>query len=369
MSADALEVAALRTRIVRVRLPAPVVAPMGRMRERAALFVELVDANGARGHGEVFANWPPGGALHRRRLLHEVFAPAIEGRAFDSPEALLAHVERASRVLRLQCDEPGPFDQCGAGLAMAGWDLVATRAGERLADRLRVRLGDPGPAADAVPAYVSGIAPARLAEAIDAWRARGVRAFKTMVGARWRDALPILAAARERHGDAIALMVDANQAWDEAEALAAVRALRGLALRWIEEPLPVDAPRDAWRRVAEAADAPLAGGENLRGDAAFDAAIEQGVLRVLQPDAIKWGGPMRIAAVGRRAREAGLRFCPHYLGGPVGHRASAHVLAAVGGDGLLETDANGRLLADAAGRAMRLDADGRVPIGPLGSAR
>lgn len=363
----ALVVARIDTRLVRVRLAAPAHTPLGTMRERAALLVRIVRTDGASGWGEVFSNWPPGGSRHRRRLIRDVLAPAIEGRGFDSPDAMGAALERASHRLRLQCDEPGPFDQCIAGLSMAGWDAIATGEGLRLADVLRRQIGaGAGAGADAVPVYTSGIGPARLVETITAWRARGVRAFKTMVGAAWRDALPALAAARDAHGDAIDLMLDANQAWTLDEALAAVRALHPFGLRWIEEPLPVDAPVDDWFRVADATDIALAGGENLRGDAAFDAAIGAGALRVIQPDPIKWGGPARVAEVGRRARAAGLRFCPHHLGGPVGLRACAHVLAAVGGDGLLETDVNGHLLGDAAGLPLRLDDAGRLPLAPLG---
>jgi L-alanine-DL-glutamate epimerase-like enolase superfamily enzyme len=40
------------------------------------------------------------------------------------------------------------------------------------------------------------------------------------------------------------------------------------------------------------------------------------------------------------ALEAGKRYCPHYLGGRIGLLASAHILAAAGGDGLLELDIN-----------------------------
>jgi L-alanine-DL-glutamate epimerase-like enolase superfamily enzyme len=43
-------------------------------------------------------------------------------------------------------------------------------------------------------------------------------------------------------------------------------------------------------------------------------------------------------------RESGARFCPHYLGAGIGLMASAHVLAAAGGDGVLEVDANDNLL-------------------------
>ena len=42
----------------------------------------------------------------------------------------------------------------------------------------------------------------------------------------------------------------------------------------------------------------------------------------------------------RAALAAGLHYCPHYLGGGIGLLASAHLLAAVGGDGLLEVDCN-----------------------------
>ncbi len=44
--------------------------------------------------------------------------------------------------------------------------------------------------------------------------------------------------------------------------------------------------------------------------------------------------------VARRILAAGCVYCPHYLGGGIGLLASAHLLAAAGGDGRLEIDAN-----------------------------
>lgn len=61
---------------------------------------------------------------------------------------------------------------------------------------------------------------------------------------------------------------------------------------------------------------------------------------MLQPDLAKWGGFSGCLPVARRALAAGLRFCPHYLGGGVGLIAAAHLLAAAGGRGMLEIDAN-----------------------------
>jgi D-galactarolactone cycloisomerase len=71
--------------------------------------------------------------------------------------------------------------------------------------------------------------------------------------------------------------------------------------------------------------------------------------------------------VARAIRATGLRYCPHYLGGGIGLLASAHLLAAVGGDGILEIDANpnplrtetcGPLTAIREGRARLTDAPG-----------
>jgi D-galactarolactone cycloisomerase len=64
------------------------------------------------------------------------------------------------------------------------------------------------------------------------------------------------------------------------------------------------------------------------------------VFGVVQPDLAKWGGLSGCLPVARQIRDSGARFCPHYLGGGVGLLASAHLLAAVGGDGLLEIDSN-----------------------------
>jgi L-alanine-DL-glutamate epimerase-like enolase superfamily enzyme len=69
-------------------------------------------------------------------------------------------------------------------------------------------------------------------------------------------------------------------------------------------------------------------------------AIESKAFDVLQPDIAKWGGISASWAVIQNALSRGLRYCPHYLGAGIGLMASAHLLAASGGDGLLEVDAN-----------------------------
>ena len=61
----------------------------------------------------------------------------------------------------------------------------------------------------------------------------------------------------------------------------------------------------------------------------------------------KWGGVTGCLAIARAAREAGRVYGPHFLGGGIGLEASAHVLSAAGGPGLLEIDVNPNPLREA----------------------
>jgi D-galactarolactone cycloisomerase len=67
---------------------------------------------------------------------------------------------------------------------------------------------------------------------------------------------------------------------------------------------------------------------------------------VVQPDIAKWGGLTECSGIARDIVKSGKTFCPHYLGGGIGLLASAHLLAGIGGDGLLEVDSNDNPLRD-----------------------
>jgi len=136
-------------------------------------------------------------------------------------------------------------------------------------------------------------------------------------------------------------MVDANQAWDLDTALAMAERLAVEAPVWLEEPLRADRPIAEWQRLAQASPVPLAAGENAIGTDAFAAIVKSGAIAVVQPDLAKWGGISGVLRVIDGIADAGLRYCPHYLGAGIGLLASAHLLAARGRpDGLLEVDSN-----------------------------
>lgn len=338
-SAVSVTPVSVETFVFRYPVSTPVRTSFGVMHDRPALFVRVVDEDGTVGWGEVWCNFPAVGAEHRARLIESALAPKLIGQTFGSPAAAFHDLTDAMAVLAIQSGEPGPLAQAIAGIDIALWDVAARKAKQPLWGLL-------GGASPSVGVYASGINP-EVPEKLAARRQEeGYRAFKLKVGFGAERDLANLKALRATLGDDAALMVDANQAWTLPQALDMAPRLEPFGLRWLEEPIRADRSWEEWKRLAGSTKLELAAGENLAGDAAFDAALRSNALGVVQPDLGKWGGFSGCLGVAAKIREAGLRFCPHWLGGGIGLIASAHLLAATGGNGLLEVDANPNPLRD-----------------------
>ena len=319
--------------VLRAPVAEPVANAFGAMGNRPAVFVRVAASDGAWGWGEVFANFPQVGAEHRARLVASIFAPLLAGAPADDPAPVRALLEERTRRMAIQCGEPGPFAQVVGALDQAMWDIAARRACVPLWKHLG---GSPR-----VRVYASGIGPDRVDAVARAKWAEGYRAFKLKVGfGAARDAANLAAMRAALPADAT-IMCDANQAWTPEEAPARIAELAPLAPLWIEEPIGADQPLDAWRALARASPVALAAGENLRGQQAFEDAIDAGVLAFVQPDVGKWGGVSGGLDVARHADAHGVAYCPHWLAGGVGLAASMHALAGSGSaGGYAEVDAN-----------------------------
>lgn len=335
---DGFTIRSIEAFCYRYPLATPVVTSFGKMLNRPAVFVRAVDEDGVEGWGEAWSNFPAPGAEHRARLVNEVLAPGLVGRKFGSPAQAFQTLSRGTEVLALQCGEPGPFAQAIAGIDLALWDLSARRQRLPLWRLL-------GGQSDTIKVYASGINPGGAAQTAEAALARGHRALKLKVGFGTETDLANLAALRGLLGAGM-LASDANQGWSMAQALQMLPRLAEFDLRWLEEPIRADRPREEWRRLHAAAKMPIAAGENISSVDAFKDVLSEGVLGVVQPDIAKWGGLSLCTGLARDILEAGKTFCPHYLGGGLGLLASAHLLAGIGGDGWLEVDANDNPLRD-----------------------
>jgi D-galactarolactone cycloisomerase len=325
-------IARIGTFVFRAPVGEPVVTSFGAISDRVSVLVRVEDADGAHGWGDVWCNFPSYGAEHRGLVLHRTLAPLALGRAVDDPAALWRELAMRTHVLALQSGDAGAFSAALAGLDAALWDLKARRAGLPLARLL-------GGAVRDVPVYASGLNPGDGPDTVERARAEGYRRFKQKIGFGEEVDLPNLRRIASGLREGEVLLVDANQGWTADEARRMAPKLNELPLGWVEEPVAADRPEEEWRLLAEAYAAPLAGGENLRGQDLLRAASDPW-LGVVQPDVGKWGGVSGCLAVGQAAVEAGKRYCPHWLSGGIGLMASAHLLSAVGGAGMLEVDSN-----------------------------
>ncbi len=327
-----LSIDRLEAFVFRAPIDIPVQTSFGIMRDRPAVFIRITDTDGCTGWGEVWCNFPTVGAEHRARLIDSVFAPLLVGRTIESASSAFFDLTEQTAVLAIQSAEPGPIAQCIAGIDIAVWDLQARR--NKLP--LWKMLGGHSPR---VRVYASGLNPTDPQVLAADKLAQGYRAFKLKVGFGLERDTANLRALRKVIGDA-PLMIDANQAWDCDTAVAMAHAFEVFEPVWLEEPLRADRPIAEWQALASTTRIRLAAGENIASFAGFDAALASKAFGVMQPDLAKWGGFTGCLSVARQLIDQGVRFCPHYLGAGVGLLASAHLLAAAGGDGMLEVDAN-----------------------------
>jgi D-galactarolactone cycloisomerase len=333
----------------------PVQTSFGTMRDRPAVFVEIEDRSGTVGWGEIWCNFPSVAAEHRCNIVSEVLRPLLQSKSFISPREAFDFLTEATRVLAIQSGEAGPIAQSIAGIDIALWDLFARKRGASLWSLLGGQTGQIG-------VYASGINPTAPVDVVARYRALGHRTFKLKVGFSDDGDVSNVAAIRDRFGHSIDLAVDANQAWQLSAAHRMADRLRDFNLCWLEEPLRADVAWEEWRTLSRTTDIPIAAGENIAGEGAFRDAIDSGALGILQPDLAKWGGFSGCSPVSRSIRDAGLRFCPHFLGGGIGLIASAHLLAAAGGDGLLEIDSNDNPLRECLAGPLFEIANGRTQL-------
>jgi L-alanine-DL-glutamate epimerase-like enolase superfamily enzyme len=153
----------------------------------------------------------------------------------------------------------------------------------------------------------------------------GARAVKFKVGGRMSnnaDAMPgrtegLIRLVRKTLGDKVTIYADANGSYDAAKAIAVGRLLQDCGINMFEEPCPFDHLEET-KRVADALEIPVAGGEQETSLRRFRWMIHHDAVQVVQPDLHYNGGFIRATRVARMAARAGLSVVPHMSGEGVG---------------------------------------------------
>ena len=222
-----------------------------------------------------------------------------------------------------------------SGIDMALWDIRGKALGLPLYRVL-------GGTRKAIPAYAGGVSLGyqQKSQLIDEARAsvdRGYKAIKLRVGDSVERDIERMSAIRETFGKELVILSDANIGYTLDQVRRVMPAMDELGIGWLEEPFPAPDFR-SYREAARLGRTPLAAGENHYTRFEFDRLIEDGAVRILQPDLSKSGGiteGLRIAALAAAAR---LPIHPHSSMTGLNHAATIHFLAAIGNGGYFEGD-------------------------------
>jgi len=141
--------------------------------------------------------------------------------------------------------------------------------------------------------------------------AAGFTHVKFKVGADLQDDIRRLSIAREELGEAMNIMIDANQVWEVDQAIKWVKALSFARPLFIEEPTSPDDV--AGHKAIRKAVAPIkvATGEMCQNRIMFKQFIAGGAIDIVQIDACRLGGLNEVLAVQLMAAKYGLPVWPH----------------------------------------------------------
>ena len=345
-------VVSITTYGVNYPLAAPMADAVHHIPGRAALLVEVACDDGRVGTGESAIYG--GTASVTEALVHDVLAPRVLGGDPTRPELLWQRMLWPSH----QLGTGGALPMAIAGVDIAVWDLLGQLAGLPLfrllgGHQTRVRAYASG------GFYFDGKDASALAEEFKGYAARGYGHAKMKVGrtpetpmnplvhmtepgfaaGSLADDLARVRAVRQALDDDFRLMVDANNAWDVATALAAGRELEGLGVHWFEEPVATD-DRAGSARLAAALDVPVAGYETESQLSGFRDLIAAGAVDIVQPDVIWAGGITTCRRIAALAYAAGLPCVPHVYSTAVSIAANLHFMASLPNCYLLEYDQN-----------------------------
>jgi D-galactarolactone cycloisomerase len=133
-------------------------------------------------------------------------------------------------------------------------------------------------------------------------------------------------AVRDAIGDKVALMVDANHAYDAVAAIRLGRMIERHDISWFEEPVP---PEDisGYRAVKEAIAIPVAGGECEFTRFGFRDLLASRAIDIIQPDTCAAGGLSECKKIADMAEAFGVRYNPHVWGTGIAIAASLQLLA------------------------------------------
>ncbi|HEY5636958.1 MAG TPA: mandelate racemase/muconate lactonizing enzyme family protein [Burkholderiales bacterium] len=320
-----MKITGVRTWCLRAPLEQPFAFSQGWVHTRAATLVEISTDAGHTGWGESICMGlqPPEIAA---AAVDHALKPLLLGADPRDLEVLWHRMYHHTR----DYGRTGAMMGAISGVDIALWDI----AGKALGVPVHRLLG--GAFRERVQAYATGFyrvrgqgeAP-RLADEARRHREAGFGAMKVKLGFGIEDDLAVMRAiGRELEGSGTTLMIDTNHGYGPADAIRLGRALDDMKLRWYEEPV---VPEDlaGYRRVRDALDTPVAGGENAHSLFGFRDLFDAGAVDIVQPDLCCAGGFAASRHIVALAHAHGVQVNPHVWGSAIGQAASLQWIASI----------------------------------------
>jgi L-alanine-DL-glutamate epimerase-like enolase superfamily enzyme len=189
------------------------------------------------------------------------------------------------------------------------WDLLGKSLNQPVVDLI-------GRVHQKVALYGSGInlhnSVDEVIEQVGRWRSKGYAMGKVKVGKPdIEEDVERIAKIREAVGT-FPIAVDANQGWDFAQALRAIKKFKKYDLFWVEEPLPSD-DISGHARLRQLIDTPIGIGENVYNVSQFNEYFRGGGVDFVQADIGRVGGITGYLNIATVANTYNLPMTPHFV--------------------------------------------------------
>jgi L-alanine-DL-glutamate epimerase-like enolase superfamily enzyme len=305
---------------------------------KGGIIVEVATDEGLVGIGEAgfsseyFATVGP--------IINDLLGPMIIGRDPQNISSLWHDMMRATHMWGRRGIETYAL----SGIDIALWDLFGKVTNQPVHRLL-------GTAQESVRAYYAPSLKKKELAVSDAAQAvkLGYSAIKLRVDGNIHEAVSLVGAVREKVGDSIDLMVDANMGYDRRGALTLAKELQQIGVYWLEEPIMSRSLSQYvndhfW--LADRVDIPLAGGESLLTRYEYIDLLAKIPFDFIQPDAASVGGISELKRIGDMASAWNLKLVPHIgcsSGTGIGLAAGLNVILSCENAPLVEFDAYGGL--------------------------
>jgi D-galactarolactone cycloisomerase len=307
----------VRTHVLEAPLTEPFRWSFSEATRRETCLVEVVGEGGLSGWGECL------GPARVYAAIVEGMKPLMVGQSALATDLLWQTLYDRWRDL----GQKGLTVAAISGVDNALWDLK----GKHFGVPVHVLMG--GPLRTEVKCYATGTYRLRrgdplryVVEEVKRYQKQGIGATKIKIGFGVDADAELIRAVREAVGPDYALMLDANHAYDAADAIRLGRLAADCDLGWFEEPVPPE-NLDAYLEVKQGQPIPVAGGECEYTRHGFRNVLMKRCVDVLQPDTCMAGGLSECKKIADMAHAFGVRYVPHCWGTAVGLATALQLLA------------------------------------------